>query len=61
MKKKMKDRAFAAGVSREDVQRGAELLDVELKDHVQFVIEAMRSVAPALGLAEGEGGGEAGA
>ena len=48
--KKFKDRAFAAGVSREDVQRGAELLGVELKEHVQFVIEAMRRVAPELGL-----------
>jgi putative nucleotidyltransferase with HDIG domain len=48
--KKMKDKAFAAGVSREDVRRGAELLGVELKEHTQFVIEAMRGVAPALGL-----------
>jgi predicted hydrolase (HD superfamily) len=48
--KKFKDRAFAAGVSREDVQHGAELLGVELREHVQFVIEAMRSVAPQLGL-----------
>ncbi|CAN5790565.1 HDIG domain-containing protein [soil metagenome] len=48
--KKFKDRAFAAGVSREDVQHGAELLGVDLREHVQFVIEAMRSVAPQLGL-----------
>lgn len=48
--KKFKDRAFAAGVSREDVQHGAELLGVDLRDHVQFVIEAMRGVAPQLGL-----------
>lgn len=52
--KKFKDRAFAAGVSREDVREGAEKLGVDLKDHVQFVIEAMRTIAPALGLA-GEG------
>jgi predicted hydrolase (HD superfamily) len=49
--KKFKDRAFAAGVSREDVQQGAELLGVELREHVQFVIEALRSVAPEIGLA----------
>jgi putative nucleotidyltransferase with HDIG domain len=49
--KKMKDRGFAAGVDREDVRRAAEALGVELAEHVQFVIEAMRTVAPSLGLA----------
>lgn len=53
--KKFKDRAFAAGVDREDVQQAAAALGVELKAHVQFVIEAMRSVAPALGLEGTEG------
>jgi len=48
--KKFKDRAFAAGVNRQDVQHGAELLGVDLREHVQFVIEAMRTVAPQLGL-----------
>jgi putative nucleotidyltransferase with HDIG domain len=52
--KKMKDRAFAAGVDREEVRHAAEALGVELSEHVQFVIEAMRGVAPSLGLA-GEG------
>jgi putative nucleotidyltransferase with HDIG domain len=52
--KKFKDRAFAAGVDREEVRHAAEELGVELKEHVQFVIEAMRGVAPELGL-EGEG------
>jgi putative nucleotidyltransferase with HDIG domain len=49
--KKFKDRAFAAGVDREEVQHATERLGVDLKDHVQFVIEAMRTVAPELGLA----------
>ena len=49
--KKMKDRQFAAGVDREEVRLHAEALGVELAEHVQFVIEAMREVAPALGLA----------
>ena len=49
--KKMKDRAFAAGVDREEVRRAAEELGVDLSEHVQFVIEAMRTVAPELGLA----------
>lgn len=48
--KKFKDRAFAAGVDREEVAKSAEELGVELKEHVQFVIETMREVAPELGL-----------
>jgi putative nucleotidyltransferase with HDIG domain len=48
--KKMKDKAFAAGVDRDDVRKAAEDLGVELSEHVQFVIEAMRGVAPELGL-----------
>lgn len=52
--KKFKDRAFAAGVDREDVREAAEALGVDLKEHVQFVIEAMRGVAGELGLG-GEG------
>ena len=51
VRKKMKDKAFARGVSREDVLLGAQELGVDLDDHVQFVIEAMRGVAPQLGLA----------
>ena len=51
--KKFKDRAFAAGVSREDVRDGAEKLGVDLKEHIQFVIGAMREIAPELGLSGG--------
>jgi putative nucleotidyltransferase with HDIG domain len=54
--KKMKDRAFAAGVDREEVRHGAEALGVDLGEHVQFVIEAMRTVAHDLDLAGSEGG-----
>jgi len=50
VKKKLKDKAFARGVSREDVYNGATELGVSLEDHISFCIEAMRSVAPALGL-----------
>lgn len=53
--KKMKDKAFAAGVDREDVRKAAEELGVELGEHVQFVIEAMRTIAPELGLAGAAG------
>lgn len=49
--KKFKDRSFAAGVDREEVTHAAEALGVDLREHVQFVIEAMREVAPELGLA----------
>jgi putative nucleotidyltransferase with HDIG domain len=49
--KKMKDRAFAAGVDRLDVLHAAEELGLEFAEHVAFVIEAMRGVAPQLGLA----------
>lgn len=50
VRKKMKDKAFARGVSREDVVRGAEELGVDLDEHIAFVIAAMRSCAAELGL-----------
>lgn len=48
--RKMKDKAFARGVSRDDVRRGAEELGVPLPEHISFCIEAMRDVAEQLGL-----------
>ena len=51
VKKKLKDKAFARGVSRDDVINGAADLGVELEAHITFVIEAMRGSASALGLA----------
>lgn len=51
IKKKFKDKAFARGVNREDVRRGADELGMELWDHVQFVLEAMQGRSAALGLA----------
>lgn len=50
VKKKFKDKAFARGVNRDDVKRGAEELGVDLWDHVQFVLEAMQGDAEVLGL-----------
>jgi putative nucleotidyltransferase with HDIG domain len=50
VRKKMKDKGFARGVSREDVLQGASELGVELDEHIQFVIEAMRPVADSVGL-----------
>ncbi|HET9013905.1 MAG TPA: HD domain-containing protein [Gemmatimonadaceae bacterium] len=51
VRKKMKDKAFARGVSREDVVNGAAELGVELDDHIAFVIAAMQRSADAIGLA----------
>jgi len=50
VKKKMKDKAFAKGVHREQLVESAAALGVDLDDHIQTVIDALRSVAPALGL-----------
>jgi putative nucleotidyltransferase with HDIG domain len=49
--KKMKDKAFARAVRREDITRGAEELGVPLEEHVGVVIEALKGIAPQLGLA----------
>ena len=51
VRKKMKDKAFARGVNREDVLEGARDLGVDLDEHIDFVIRAMQGVAPSLGLA----------
>ena len=50
VRKKIKDRAFAAGVSREEVARGMELLGVEPAEHIRNVIEGIRSVGAELGI-----------
>ncbi len=50
VKKKMKDKAFARNVSREDIINGTEELGVPLEEHIQFVIDAMRAQAGELGL-----------
>jgi predicted hydrolase (HD superfamily) len=51
VRKKMKDKAFARSVSREDIVNGAADLGVELEQHIAFCIEAMKAVAGELGLA----------
>jgi putative nucleotidyltransferase with HDIG domain len=50
VKKKLKQPSFAAGVSREDVYEGAELLGIELDQHIANVVEALQPIASELGL-----------
>jgi len=50
VKKKWKDRAFAAGANREEIAKGAEEIGIELWQHVDNVILAMRMIAPQIGL-----------
>lgn len=50
VKRRMKDKAFAKGVNREDVRKGAEELRIPLEEHITFCIAALREHADALGL-----------
>lgn len=60
VKKKWKDKAFAAGANRDEIQKAAGEFGIELWEHVGNVITAMRRIAPELGLvgALGEGGAD---
>jgi predicted hydrolase (HD superfamily) len=51
VRKKMKQKSFAAAVKREDIELGATLLDLPLDDHITQVIVAMNGVAKELGFA----------
>jgi len=50
VRKKWKDKAFAAGVKREDIEEGAALLSIELPEHIGVVLDAMKAIAAELGL-----------
>lgn len=50
VKKKWKDRSFAAGANREEIQQAADEFGIELWEHVANIIQAMRRIAPELGL-----------
>ncbi|MEX1051178.1 MAG: HDIG domain-containing metalloprotein, partial [Gemmatimonadales bacterium] len=52
VKKKLKDKAFARGVSREDIARGVEEMGVPLDEHIGFLIEALRPHEARLGLGQ---------
>lgn len=51
VKKKLKQRSFAAAVKREDLEHGAALLGIPLDEHIENVIDALRGIAPMLGFA----------
>ena len=55
VKKKMKSKGFARTVNRDDIERGAADFGVDLTEHIQFCIDAMRPLAEALGLSRGAG------
>jgi putative nucleotidyltransferase with HDIG domain len=55
VKKKMKSKGFARTVKREDIERGAADFGVDLTEHIQFVIDAMKPHAAELGLLQGSG------
>jgi putative nucleotidyltransferase with HDIG domain len=57
VRKKLKQPSFAAGVHRDEVYAGAELLGLELDEHIANVIAALQPIAPELGLRTGAGGG----
>lgn len=50
VRKKMKDKGFARNVRREDITDGAEVLGVDLDEHIAFVIESLKPVAAELGI-----------
>ena len=52
VRRKMKDKAFAKDVNRDDIQKGADELGVDLDDHITFIVESLKPVSVRIGLAE---------
>ena len=50
VRKKLKDKAFARTVNRDDIKQGVEELAVDLDEHIRFVIDALRAVQKEIGL-----------
>jgi predicted hydrolase (HD superfamily) len=50
VKKKLKDKAFARSVNRDDIKQGVEELGVNIDEHIRFVIDALRPVQKEIGL-----------
>jgi putative nucleotidyltransferase with HDIG domain len=60
VKKKLKQKSFAAAVNRDDITRGAELVGLTLDDHISHVIAALQKIAGPLGFTPGEKPGQCG-
>jgi len=60
VKKKLKDKALARGVNRDEVRQGADELEVPLDEHIAFVIRALAPVEGALGLGASTAGAPVG-
>ncbi|MDP6549785.1 MAG: HDIG domain-containing protein [Dehalococcoidia bacterium] len=56
VRRKMKDKAFAKDVSRDDIVRGAEELNIDLDEHIAFIVESMKPIAGQIDLAVGDSG-----
>ncbi len=50
MRRKLRDKNFAKDINRDDIQRGAEELGVDLDEHIAFVVESMKPVAERIDL-----------
>ena len=59
VRKRMKDKAFARSVSREDITKGAAEMGIDLDEHITFCVEAMKTIAERLGLAGANQAGSA--
>ena len=59
VRKKMKDKAFARSVSRDDIINGAADMGIDLEEHIAFCVEAMKEIASELGLAGQSAGPQA--
>jgi predicted hydrolase (HD superfamily) len=57
---KMKSKGLARNVNRDDITRGAQDFGVDLTEHIQFIIDALKPLADALGLEKGLAGSEGG-
>ena len=55
VRRKLKDKAFAKDVNREDIQKGADELNIDLDEHIGFVIESMKPVSTRIDLVPGPG------
>ena len=56
VRRKMKDKAFARDVNRDDIVRGAEELNVDLDEHIEFIVDSMKPIAEQIDLAPSSSG-----